>query len=62
MPFVVFYPVRPSIVFFVEFSKVLNYLAELDTIYRHSDIDEEKESTKINEYLTYNWYDKYSLT
>ena len=43
---------------------IINYLAELDTIYRQiNQADEEqdddrivqKESTKINEYLTYNW-------
>lgn len=65
MLFVVFYPVRIEIPLFVWFSEVLNYLAELDTIYRHTDTDEEeqeeKESTKINEYLTYNWYDKFAL-
>ena len=60
MLFVVFYLVNPSI---IEKKTFFNYLAELDTIYRqiHQEDDNdtivENESTKINEYLTYNRFE-----
>ena len=64
MLFDVFYLVNIYCLFF-DFIKIVFYhSAELDTIYRRKNQDEEEdedntdikqESNKINEYLTYNW-------
>ena len=59
MPFDVYCLVARILLVISQYSDLLNNLAELDTIYRQiisdEDTESEIESTKINEYLTYNW-------